>query len=112
MIAQHIRRFGPADGVELGMIEEMAAAFWRLRRAWAIETSLMDQGLEAAQPRDEVARIAAAFSTLAASPQLALLNRYEAHLHHMYQRAMRTFLLLHNANLPNETLMADISHPW
>ncbi len=25
MIAQHIRRFGPADGVELGMIEEMAA---------------------------------------------------------------------------------------
>src|SRR5450759_902359 len=50
VIAQHIRKFGPADGVELGMIEEMAAAFWRLRRAWAIETSLMDQGLEAAQP--------------------------------------------------------------
>ena len=87
VIAQHIRRFGPADGVELGMIEEMAAAFWRLRRAWAIETSLMDQGV---------------VSTLAASPQLALLHRYEARLHRMYKRAMNTFLLLHKTKLPNE----------
>jgi hypothetical protein len=102
MMTQHIRKFGPADGVELGMIEEMAAAFWRLRRAWAIETSLMDQGVEAAQPRGEVARIAAAFSTLADSPQLALLHRYEARLHRMYQRAMNTFLLLHKTKLPNE----------
>ena len=69
VISQHIQRFGPADGVELGMIEEMAAAFWRLRRAWAIETSLLDQGVEAAQPRGEVARIAAAFSSLADTPQ-------------------------------------------
>ena len=89
MIDEHIRRFGPADGVELGMIEEMAAAFWRLRRAWAIETSLMDQGVEAAQSRGEVARIAAAFSSLADSPQLALLHRYEARLHRMYQRSIK-----------------------
>jgi hypothetical protein len=68
LIAQHIRRFGPASGVEFGMIEEMAAAFRRLRRAWAIQTSLMHQGVEAAQPRDAVARIAIAFSTLADSP--------------------------------------------
>jgi hypothetical protein len=102
LIDQHVRRFGPADGVELGMIEEMAAAFWRLRRAWAIETSLMDQGVEAAQSRDAVARIAAAFSNLAASPQLGLLHRYEARLHRMYQRAMNTFLLLHKTKLPNE----------
>ena len=37
VLAQHFGRLGPADGVELGMIEEMAAAFWRLRRLWAIE---------------------------------------------------------------------------
>jgi hypothetical protein len=118
VVAQHIRRFGPADGVELGMIEEMASAFWRLRRAWAIETNLMDQGVEAAQPRGELSRIAAAFSALADTPQLALLHRYEARLHRMYQRSMNTFLLLHKTKLPNEPRspfessdMQDLSSP-
>lgn len=100
LLAQYIEKFAPADGVELGIVEEMAASFWRLRRAWAIETSLMDDGIRAAQSGDEVARIAAAFTVLAASPQLALLHRYEARLHRMCGRAMNNFLLLHN--LPNE----------
>ena len=30
-------RFGPVDGFEAGLIEEMAASYWRLRRAWAVE---------------------------------------------------------------------------
>src|SRR5579871_4025355 len=41
VLAQHVDRFAPADGVELGMIEEMAAAYWRLRRSWAIENALL-----------------------------------------------------------------------
>ena len=102
LVAQHIHKFGPADGVELAMIEEMAAAYWRLRRAWAIETKWMDEGMEAAAPRGEVARIAAAFSALAAGPKLGLLHRYEIRLHRMYQRAMNTFLLLKNTKFPND----------
>ena len=43
LVTQHIRRFAPADGVEFAMIEEMVAANWRMRRAWAIENRLMDQ---------------------------------------------------------------------
>jgi hypothetical protein len=74
LVAEHLARFAPAGGVELGMVEEMAAALWRLRRAWTIETS--------------------AFSELASSPQFALLNRYESRLHCMYQRALRNLLLL------------------
>ncbi|MCL5746510.1 MAG: hypothetical protein M1541_21695 [Acidobacteria bacterium] len=99
------------DSVELGMVEEMAASFWRLRRSWAIETSLMDQGVEAAQSPDAVTRIATAFSTLAATPQLALLHRYEARLHRMYQRAINTFLLLRNTELPNEPRFPPGSQP-
>jgi len=33
LVTQHIQRFAPADGVEFGMVEEMAVAHWRMRRA-------------------------------------------------------------------------------
>ena len=39
MLAEYTGRFVPADAVECGFIEEMAAAFWRLRRTWAVETA-------------------------------------------------------------------------
>src|ERR1043166_3069090 len=35
LLNQYIERFGPLDAVEEGLIEEMVAAFWRIRRAWA-----------------------------------------------------------------------------
>ena len=37
LLAQYYRRLGPSDDMEAGIIDEMAAAFWRIRRAWAIE---------------------------------------------------------------------------
>ena len=40
-------RFQPADAVELGLIEEMVAASWHLRRAFAIETSMLDTEMDA-----------------------------------------------------------------
>ena len=87
LLAQHIERFDPADGVEFGMIEEMAAAYWRLRRAWAIENTLFADTVAAQPPGDDVSRITAAFKQQAASSELALLHRYETRLHQMYQRA-------------------------
>jgi hypothetical protein len=39
----------PADGVEFGFVEEMVASFWRLRRAWALETHMIEKQV-AAQP--------------------------------------------------------------
>src|SRR5262245_27355524 len=35
------QRFAPVDDLELGMLEEMAASFWRLRRAWAMESEML-----------------------------------------------------------------------
>jgi hypothetical protein len=102
LVAQHTERFAPADGVEFGIVEEMAAAHWRMRRAWAIENRLMEKAIRNQPPGDEAARIAAAFSELAATPGLNLLHRYEARLHHIYQRALFNLALLGQRELPNE----------
>jgi hypothetical protein len=102
VVTQHTRRFNPADGVEFGMIEEMAAAYWRMRRAWAIENRLMEKALRNQPPGDEASRIAGAFAELAASPELNLLHRYETRLHRIYQRALFNLALLGEPELPNE----------
>jgi hypothetical protein len=102
LVTQHIQRFAPADGVEYAMIEEMVAANWRMRRAWAIETRLMDKAICHQPPGDETERIANAFSQLAASPELNLLHRYEARLHRIYQRALNNLVMLREPELPND----------
>jgi hypothetical protein len=102
LLAQYTARFGPVDGVELGFVEEMAAAFWRIRRAWAIEARLMDNCLDTQTSADPIQRLTTAFSTLAASPQLNLLHRYETRLHRMFQRSFHNLLVLRQQELPNE----------
>ena len=102
LVTQHQERFAPADGVEFAMIEEMVAANWRMRRAWAIENRLMEKATRKQPPGDELSRMAAAFSELAASPELNLLHRYEARLHRIYQRALDNLLILGEPELPNE----------
>jgi hypothetical protein len=98
----HIDRFQPANEVEFGMIEEMCAAYWRQRRAWSIETALLDKQIALQSGETGPERMAAAFDTLAASPTLPLLHRYEARQHLMYQRALRTFILLRTVKIPND----------
>ncbi len=98
----HLQRFAPVDEVEFGMIEEMTAAYWRLRRAWTIETHLLAAGMEQRTEPGELARMAGAFADLASTPQLALLNRYETRLHLMYQRAFHNLLVLRNTSVRNE----------
>jgi hypothetical protein len=110
LLGQHLDRFQPADGVEFGMIEEMVSSYWRMRRAWALETRMFENQI-AAQPdapstadpaSAELDRMATAFSNLAESPSLALMHRYETRLHLMHQRALHNFLLLRNLDPPNE----------
>jgi hypothetical protein len=102
IMTQYIQRFQPADDVEMALVEEMAAAFWRQRRCWAIETRLFDNAIETDLSPDSIGRIAGAFSTLAATPALGLMHRYETRLHNMYQRALRSLLLLREERAPNE----------
>jgi hypothetical protein len=88
----HLTRLQPADGVELGMVEEMVASH---RRAWAIETYLLENGTDAQT-------LTNAFADLAAAPSLGLLHRHQTRLHLNYQRALHSILLLSVATVPNE----------
>ena len=109
LLACHLDRFGPVDGVEFGLLEEMTAAYWRMRRAWAIEKRIFEDGLarQAELPADQVGRLAAAFTNLAASPELALLHRYETRLHLIYQRGLHNLLLLRAYTPPAAPPPAD-----
>ena len=102
VLVEHLQRFGPIDAVEFGMIEEMVSACWRLRRLWAIENAVMDEGLASEPAGDDFARMASAFRKLAAAPDLALIHRYETRLHMMYQRALHNILVMRNVAVPNE----------
>ena len=101
LLNQHLERLEPADGVELGMVQEMVAAYWRLCRAWAIETRTFDNHLAAQTNGDRLDRLTGAFADLAAKPPAALLHRYETRLHLIYHRALQSLLLLRLAR-PNE----------
>ena len=92
LVNEHLARFGDIDGVELAMIEEMCAAYWRMRRAWTLETEAMSKVLYTA----DLSAVPAVFK------DLALLHRYEARLHGMYHRSLRSILQLRKA-LPLET---------
>ncbi len=89
-----VRRFEPVDDFEFNLVEELAASYWRLRRSWALETEMFENAMQKQTARRQIARMDAAFGELAAQPKLALLHRYEARLHLMYQRALRNLLLL------------------
>jgi hypothetical protein len=102
LLTQHLDSLQPADGVEFGMVEEMVSSYWRMRRAWAIETRMLEDASNAQAESDPVGSIAAAFTSLAASPALALMHRYETRLHLVYQRSLHNLMLLRALAVPNE----------
>ena len=114
LFAAYIDRFGPLDPVEIGMIEEMVATFWRMRRAWAVENRLLDTVSPPDPSASPLDRVVAAFTGSDNSPKLSLLHRYETRLHMMFQRAFQNFLILRqqipaNPAIPNEPNMSFVS---
>ena len=93
-------RFDPQDDVEAGMIHEMVANTWRLRRAWAIENRYFDTAVASQDGSFPTDRLMSAFSSLADSNRLNLLHRYETRLHMMFQRAFRNLLILRKLDPP------------
>lgn len=102
ILAALVGRFRPVDEVEMALVEEMAAAQWRKRRSWAIETTMMNDAAAGAKSAQPVARMTHAFTTLAAAPELALMHRYETRQTRMFQRALQNLLMLRKEILPNE----------
>src|ERR1700722_5094045 len=102
LLQQHVDHFKPVDEVEFGMIEEMCAARWRQRRAWAIETRLFETQTARPVDGDSLDRMADAVDFMAAAPSLSLVHRYETRLHIMYQRALNNLITLRKVKAPNE----------
>jgi hypothetical protein len=102
VLDDHLGRLQPADGVEFGMVEEMVASHWRLRRAWALETRMLENEAATQSSGDALDRMTNAFVDLAAKPSLGLMHRYQTRLHLNYQRALHNMLLLRAATVPNE----------
>jgi hypothetical protein len=88
----------PETPTERALIENLAAARWRQRRVWAIETAGIANELR--RPRyiegeDFDTRAFVAFRTLADdSPVLNLLNRYDARFERQFRNALTAFLNL------------------
>jgi len=103
LLDAHIQQFHPANPVEMDLVEAMAVARWRLRRIWAIETSLfahelqrraedMDEEFTDMTPDD---RLAWVFQRVADNNQsLSLLARYEGNLNRAFDRAFKQLNLL------------------
>ena len=106
----HVDCFSPLDDVEMGMVEEMAAAYWRIRRNWAIENYLLETATAAQPEGAELPRVAAALSELSAGPQLQRLQRYETRLHVMYQRALYNLLMLRTSKKRSEPKKSSVSN--
>jgi hypothetical protein len=93
----YLTEFQPESALELHLVGQLVAASWRLDRAAAIETALLDYQVARQEPDirkefdvcDNDTRIALAFRTLCGeSRALATLERYEAHLQRTYYRAL------------------------
>jgi hypothetical protein len=108
---QYMERFGPFEGVELAVVEEMVAASWRLRRVWALETRVINDALASQPPGDEMTRTVAAFRSLARGPELDLIHRYETRFNNMFQKSLYNLYLLRAPIMQNEPDSTELPKP-
>jgi hypothetical protein len=99
LLQSYIDRFQPHDGVEMGLIEQMVACQWRLRRLWSMQTAALDHKMDLQEPQlsvdfhtlDEPTRASIAFTTLGNEEKsLQLFLRYETSYERMYNRTLKT----------------------
>src|ERR1043166_791069 len=85
LLGQYVQKFTPHDDVEFGMIEDMVATYWNLRRAMIIEKDMFDQAVDKNPGDDALASLGQAWNELGNSPKLLHLHRYQTMLHRMHQ---------------------------
>jgi hypothetical protein len=112
-------RFQPADDPEFLLVERMAAAEWRLRRSWSIETALIDlamvRGMEkieaTVEELDETTRAAFALEDLAKERTLSNIQHQESRLERQYNRACTQLMLLQAARKSAQPVPAPSDQP-
>jgi len=103
------REFQPETEIEIELVTEIAAARWRLRRCWSMETSLFDMEIAKQrenpqfEPQDFESQHAAAARDL--GQDMRLMDRYETRMRRSYERAVDNLYQLRarrNQKFPNE----------
>jgi hypothetical protein len=109
LLDSFLTRFHPSDPVEHELVEAMAAARWRLRRLYTIESRILEIELlrradsidQEFTGIDDPDRLAHAFQHLANHDRsLSLLLRYETTLTRTYDRAFKQLTQLQSAAKP------------
>jgi hypothetical protein len=102
LLDKHLVKYGPLDGVELDLIEDVVAARWRMRRALVVEHEWVESRMEGIDHPSERRRIGAAYDDLAGSHKLALLNRYEGRLYNVFHKSLNRLIEMLEARKQNE----------
>jgi len=97
LLHSFLDRFQPADDAEFLLVERMAAAEWRLRRLWSMETATYDhemvrqmETIESTYDQiDETTRAALAHQELSKDRALTNLQHHESRLERQYARALK-----------------------
>jgi hypothetical protein len=111
LLSHRIERDQAADPVEFGFVEEMVGAALRMRRAWAIETRMLDTNSSDPSEAPPVDRMSTAFPSLANTAALPLMHRYETRLHMLYQRALHNVLLVRGRHYQTNLVPFPNSQP-
>ncbi len=103
ILAALTREFDPQTEAQLGLVETMASARWRLMRIWSVERQTLKSEIGKHDPakHDPAARAALAFHDLANNSRtLDVINRYESRYDRQYSRSLNLLLKLARPDNP------------
>jgi hypothetical protein len=120
-LRDYIDHFQAVGKPEQDLVAQLAAVNWRLARYAAVECALLDKSiLDTAEDLeedythvDDLLRLGAGFASLCRNNNspLALLNRYQARLHHEYQRILKSLQQMQAARQRHEAKLQSEPNP-
>ena len=113
--ASLINRFKPADDLESELVQEMAAARWRLRRIEAMESALFKKTIKQHEEAGTPDALDIAYVEVAESKSYRMLVRHASQLRRAFEKAWKEIQFLQSQHetgeedeLQNEPSMAFI----
>ncbi len=100
--ASLINRFKPADDLESELVQEMAAARWRLRRIEAMEAALFKKVIKQHEEAGTPDALDVAYAEVAESKSYRMLARHAAQLRRAYEKAWKEIQFLQSQHETDE----------
>ena len=92
--ASLINRFKPADDLESDLVQEMAAARWRLRRIEAMEAALFKKAIRQHEESGDPDALDIAYAEVAESKSYRMLVRHASQLRRAFEKAWKEIQLI------------------